>query len=95
MISRLPHVSHILADAGESVWLVEPARIKVVQYGINLVLEDAIRSSARGEADDKHATAANIDPDRLGLISGSFTNWPTYRTAGSPLAPSAHLCHLR
>ena len=60
-------------QAGKSVRLVAPVRIKIVHRGIRLVLKDPVRSSARCPADDKHAAAVNIDPDRISLIGGGFT----------------------
>jgi hypothetical protein len=82
-------------QAGKLKRLVAPVGVKVVHPGIHLVLKNAIGSSARCPADDKHAAAANIDPDRISLIGGGFTDRPTCWTAGPPLALSAHRSHLR
>ena len=60
-------------QAGKSVRLVAPVRIKIVHRGIRLVLKDPVRSSARCPADDKHAAAVDVDPDRISLIGGGFT----------------------
>jgi len=82
-------------SAGESVRLVALARIKAVHPGIHLVLKDAVRGSARCPADDEHAAAANINPDRISLIGGGFTDRPACRAARSLLALPTHCGHLR
>ena len=64
--------------------LVTVTRVKVVWVSIHLVLEDAIRGSARCIADDEHAPTGNIDPDGIGLVGGSFADWLALPAAGSP-----------
>jgi hypothetical protein len=68
---------------------------QVVHVGVHLVLEDAVRGSARCPAGDEHAPAANIDPDGIILIAGSFAGRPAHRTAGSPLVLPAHRGRLQ
>jgi hypothetical protein len=78
----------------ESGWLVAVTRIKVVRVGIHLVLEDAVRGSARRIADDEHAPTGGFYPDGIGPVGGSFGGRPARPAAGSsPLLP-AHSGHL-
>jgi len=79
----------------ESGRLVTVTRVKVVWVSIHLVLEDAIWGSARCIADDEHAPTANIDPDGIGLVGGSFADWLALPAAGSlPWLPT-HRGHLQ
>ena len=55
----------------ESGRLIAVTRVKMVWVGIHLVLEDAIRGSARCIADDEHALTGNIDPDCASLVGSS------------------------
>lgn len=74
--------------------------LKVVCVGIHLVLKDAVGRSTRCIADDEHAPAANIDPDRTRLIPGSPRDRParpmdgaslTFPTHGPASSDDAHL----
>ena len=70
----------------ESGLLVTVTRVEVVWVSIHLVLEDAIRGSARCIADDEHAPTGNIDPDGIGRVGGgsaavSRTGWRFRRLA--------------
>jgi hypothetical protein len=79
------------AAFSESVRLVAVTRIKVVRVGIHLVLDDAVRSSARCTAHDEHAPTGHINPDGISLVGGSFGDSPTRSAAGSsPVLPTHH-----
>jgi hypothetical protein len=79
----------------QSVRLVAVTYIKVVRAGIHLVLEDAIRGSARCVADDEHAPAGYIDPDEVSLAGGSFGGRLACPAARSSPVPPAHRGRLQ
>jgi hypothetical protein len=64
--------------------------LKVVCVGIHLVLKDAVGRSTWCIADDEHAPAANIDPDRTGPIPGSLRDRPARLMDGASLTFPAH-----
>ena len=86
------HICRIQREA-ESRRLVAVTRVKVVRVGVHLVLEDAIRGSARCIADDEHAPTGNIDPDGIGLVGGSFAGRPALPATGSPPLLPTHRGH--
>jgi hypothetical protein len=88
------HICRIHREA-ESGRLVAVTRVKVVRVGVHLVLEDAIRGSARCVADDEHAPTGNIDPDGIGFVGGSFADRPALWAAGSPPLLPTHRGHLQ
>ena len=86
----MPHSAE--AESGR---LVTGTRVKVVWVSIHLVLEDAIRGSARCIADDEHEPTGNIDPDGIGLVGGSLADWLALPAAGSPPWLPTHRGHLQ